>query len=1107
MLLRLRNLIVFFAIGWLVAQAAASAQSRPTHYYTLILEDSPAAERFASRDQVRSGAALTYRQQIEAKQQSLKGDLAARHIRVMGSVSTLLNAIFVIAAPERLAELKSLPGVKGVVAGRRYHLNLSKATQLMNGPEAWSAAGGIGNAGAGIKIAMIDTGIDQTHPAFQDNSLTVPAGFPICSSYNIAGANVPLSNCSSYTNHKVIVARSYVAFDAAGDPDDPASDSTPDDYSPRDRVGHGTGTASAAAGVSNTGPALAASGSSLTFNGMAPKAFLGSYKVFGSPEVNDEASDAGIIMALEDAASDGMDIASLSLGGPALSGPLDTTACGNDPGVPCDPVATAAQNAVLAGMVVVIAAGNDGDGASSYNAPTLNSIESPGDAPLAITVGSTTNSHYIASEVNVLGSGAPSDLEQIQGAPGDGPAPISAASAPMVDVTNLGDNGLACSALPSGSLNGSFALIERGTCTFLVKVTNAQNAGAQGVVFYMADQSALVYPGGLGSTSIPAIMISNTDGVALKSYVDANPGTSVQIVSAAEVLKASNLVNLLSYYSSLGPTPGDNAIKPDLVATGGSDDFGSDIYLAAQDYDPLGELYSASRYTAGSGTSFATPLVSGSAALVKQAHPNFSPAQIKSALVNAASQIVTTDEQGDNVGVLQLGGGLLNALPPLSRTITASPPSISFGLVTTLPVTQPFQVTNSASISEFITVVVTPSTTVPGASVTADQQSLTLAAGATATVNVTLSGALPVGGSYSGFVTLQGGGLTLHIPYLFLVASAIPGNLIVISGPSDTTVGQDAGPIIVKLIDTVGVPIVGDTVSFTAPRGASLQSVQSTTNNYGIASAEAFLGSEPSAYDFKVSAAGMAFTLSATGLLQPTIAAGSIANAANFSAKAVAPGSYISIFGTNLSSTTDSESTAILPLAIDNVTVSFDVPSANLSFPGYLVYVSSGQVNLQVPWELEGQTSAQVKVTVGDGFGISFGNVVTVPLADYTPAFFEGSGGIVAALDHNSKVINAANPAQPGETIEMFANGLGPVSNAPSSGDPALSSPLSSCTTAASLSIGTQAVSPSFCGLAPGFPGLYQLNIAIPSGLAAGTYPVTVTIGGQTSAAASLMVQ
>ncbi len=130
-------------------------------------------------------------------------------------VKTVLNAIFVIAPKERLAELKALPGVKGVVAGRQYHLNLNRATGLVDAPGAWNALGGTGKAGAGMKIGMIDTGIDQTHPAFQDNSLSVPSGFPICKIAYPNGTEVNVPNCSDYTNHKVIVARSYAALEAA----------------------------------------------------------------------------------------------------------------------------------------------------------------------------------------------------------------------------------------------------------------------------------------------------------------------------------------------------------------------------------------------------------------------------------------------------------------------------------------------------------------------------------------------------------------------------------------------------------------------------------------------------------------------------------------------------------------------------------------------------------------------------------------------------------------------------------------------------------------------------------------------------------------------------
>jgi minor extracellular serine protease Vpr len=1106
MLLRTGKYLGVFGLVLLGTGAlpALRAQS-PKQHYILILEDPPVAERYASAEQARSSEAGTYRQQIEAKHQSLQNELTSRHFQVTGSVSTLLNAVFVIAPKARLDELKALAGVKGVVTGRRYHLNLNRATGLVNAPAAWSTLGSIQTAGKGMKIAMIDTGIDQTHPAFQDSSLVVPAGFPICKAAYPNGSEVNIANCSAYTNNKVIVARSYTPLDAAGsDPTNPAPDSTPDDYTPRDRVGHGTGTASAAAGVSNTGP------EGLTFNGVAPKAFLGNYKVFGSPEVNDGAADDAIIMAIEDALADGMDIASLSLGGPALSGPLDTgAACGLPSGTPCDPLAMTVENAVRAGMLVVIAAGNDGDGASSIVAPTLNSIESPGDAPSAITVGSTTNSHYIANALQVLGSGVPSNLQQIAGNLGDGPPP-NGQTGPLVDVTLIGDTtGLGCNPFAAGSLNGSFALIERGTCTFAVKVGNAQSAGAVGVVLYMADDSATIIPVGLSGTNIPAIMIANADGLSLQSFIDANPGYSVTIPSTAiEILKAASLVNLLSFYSSVGPSIGNNAIKPDLVATGGSDNFGTDIYLAAQDYDPLGELYSPDRYTAGSGTSFATPLVSGAAALVKQAHPNFSPAQIKSALMNSASQVVTMDEDGNVSGVQQLGAGLLNAGAAVLATVTVNPSSVSFGVPTALPVTLPFQVANAGSSSASLSLVITPAIAASGSKLALDRQTLTLAPGASATVNLTLSGELGSAGSYSGFVTIQGGSSTVYVPYMFLIGSPAVGNLILLSGPSDVLAGQDAGPVIVKLVDSNGVPIPGLNVSFTAEADASFQNVQNITDANGIAGAEAFMGNTPgNTYSFTARFGRLSAPLSATALLQPTITASSVLNAGSFTmGQAIAPGAYISIFGSNLSNTTDGATTVILPLVIDFVTVSFDVPSAQLSVPGHLIFVSPNQVNVQVPWELQGQSSVQMKVSVGDGFGVAFGNVVTVPLSNYSPAFFENSGQ-VAALDSNANAISSANPATRGQVVQLFVNGLGPVSNQPASGDPAPSAPLSMCTGSATVTIGTAQVSPGFCGLAPGFAGLYQLNVTVPTSLAAGSYPITVGIGGQTSKASNISVQ
>jgi uncharacterized protein (TIGR03437 family) len=197
-----------------------------------------------------------------------------------------------------------------------------------------------------------------------------------------------------------------------------------------------------------------------------------------------------------------------------------------------------------------------------------------------------------------------------------------------------------------------------------------------------------------------------------------------------------------------------------------------------------------------------------------------------------------------------------------------------------------------------------------------------------------------------------------------------------------------------------------------------------------------------------------------------------------------------------------------LPMAIDGVNVSFDVPSAGISVPGNLIFVSPGQINVQVPWELQGQSSAQVKVTMDEMYGYPvFGNVVTVPLTACAPAFYVGGGTIAAEDAITGAQILASNPAHPGEILSLYANGLGPVTNQPASGAAAVATPLSQTTGAPPVvTIGGQQVTPSFSGLAPGYPGLYQLNVTVPAGLT-GNQNVTVSIGGQTSPVVVLPVK
>jgi uncharacterized protein (TIGR03437 family) len=1080
--------------------------------YAVILKDTAVAQRFASREAMSRPDADTYRRQIVSAQDAVRREMDARKIPVVATVDTVLNAMFVAATSDRVAEMKQIPGVLEVVPLRKVKPLLNRATQIVNASAAWAALGGVGSAGQGMKVAVLDFGIDQTHPAFQDSSLPMPAGFPKCTDGHP-------EDCA-FTTNKVIVARSYVRMIAPGsNPSNPAADSRPDDFSPRDHEGHGTAIASVIAGNNAAG--------SVTISGMAPKAYLGSYKIFGSPGVNEAPPESVIIKAADDAAKDGMDVISLSAGfsGPQ-TGPLDTgAACGLAAGTPCDLLATALENEVKAGVVVVVAAGNDNYfSCSTY--PCFNTITSPATAPGVIAVGASTNSHYFLPTVTV--AGAPSNLQGVAAQPGDDPSsPVGAYTYPVRDVTTLGNDGLACSALPAGTLLGTFALIQRGTCTFATKVDNAWDAGAAGVIIYMADGSATVRPLGLDNNGIAVVMVSQSDGQNLKSYIASNPAALVTIDPAAIETDDTANSNFLLYFSSVGPNIGDFAVKPELVAVGGgyqpTDFYRPDggLYMAAQSYDPDGGQFSTTRYAAAEGTSFSAPLVAGAAALVKQKHPTWTPAQIKSALVNTTKQDVTVDDSGNLVDVEWLGAGKLDAGAAVGTSVAVSPSTVAFGLLTsgTNPAPQQLTITNLGSSSATLAVTVAPGAASstgnlsPGINPTVDKSSIPLAAGASTTLAVSLSGTTPAAGAYNGAIKITGGASPLTIPYAYYVGGGAATNYTLVtigSGGYEAIIGQqpyDAlipnrpSAIGVRLIDGNGVPVAGAAVTWSVtPRNSvTFKNSSTTTDVYGVAMTDLVVNQASSTVT--VSAAGQTAQISGTGWSQPTISAGGVVNAANNTAP-IAPGSYVAIYGSNLSQYTDSNFHPILPLSLDaafgaGVTVSFD--AANGSWPGRIVFISPGQVNVQVPWELQGQTSAQVKVTINDYI---FGNVVTVPVADAAPAFFETSTGIAAAVDNGTgKVVLTSAPIKRGGVVQLYMNGLGSTSNQPHSGEPASSDPNKLATTKATptVQIGGQNAQVFYSGLAPGFPGLFQVTVAVPSGISTGTAPVSVTISGKTA--------
>jgi len=910
--------------------------------------------------------------------------------------------------------------------------------------------------------------------------------------------------------------------------------------------------AAAAAANQNTGPATAASGGNITFTGMAPKAWLGNYKIYGSPGVNDFfIFDDVLIQALTDAVNDGMNIVTLSSGTPALTGATDTGAtCGLSGNAQCDPLAAAFEAAAQKGMVITAAVGNSGDDSFflGENFPYFNSIYSPASAPSVIGVGATINSHALTPAVSVNDSGAPANLKGIAaeltdalfenlGCGSNCFATFGANAAPIADVSQMGNDGFACTSI-NGSLAGKFALIERGNCTFAIKAANAQAAGAVGIILYMADATALFSPGGMCGFSGPAVIISNQDGLNLKSYIAAHSAAVVSIDTAGLETPLSTYnskygimppeaANQLASFSSFGPTP-DGMIKPDLVATGGLDappvsntvsELNYGIYSAAQNFDPNGEVYSSNRYAAADGTSFSTPLVAGAAALVMQAHTTYTAAQVKSSLVNY-SAAVTADDVGDNVTPEWAGAGLLNAGNSVNATVGVTPTTVSFGYLqktTTLPINKALTVTNQGSAAVTLSIAVVPNTagsTAAGTTVSVDKTSLSVPAGGSATLNITLNGSVPAAGAYSGQITLQATNISMTVPYLFLVGSGVAYNVVPYVG-GEGAPGTDIGSNFVQVIDQFGVPVAGQAVQFSAATGtltfnsvngepacsgSGTNSATCNTDHYGFAYTDIVLGNNGGTSPaISISTAGIPLSSSVTILSLPTIS--QILDNAAFQ-PTIAPGSIVAIKGANLMNTSelvnsaqgyDLSSGPFWPISLDGVNVSFDVPSAKISVPAPIVAISPGQINVQVPWELAGQSSAQVKVIIDQSV---YGKVATATVASYTPAFFTNSGNVADALDLNYNVITSSNPAVRGNIIQLYANGLGPVNSAPADGfaPPATTNTKQTCT----VSIGSQPATVGFCGLPQGL-AIYQVNVTVPTNISTGNQPITITVGGQTS--------
>jgi minor extracellular serine protease Vpr len=704
-----RSLNAFFAVLFAAATAAHAivndtdgsppATGIADGYAIVTLSDPPLADwpgvARAKNGKIdfNNGANGRYQAALSQARNDFKQWLKATNspAQVLREYDTVLNGFGVQLNGASLDSLRAGPGVTSVEQSLTYAPTMNRSVGVINAPAAWAALGGTANAGAGMKIGVLDTGIDQTHPSLTDNSLNPPAGFPKFDPGN-----------QQFTSKKVIVARVYFT----GKPGTFTAEALQD---------HGTHVSGTIAGVNGTtAPAKGKTPAVAGLTGVAPKAFLGNYNVFPGAIANATSHD--IAQAIEDAVKDGMDVINMSLGG-GIRGFQDQ-------------LTVATNRAAKAGVVVAVAAGNSG--------PGVNTVESPGQAADAITACASTNNHFFG--INVAAGGT-----TLGGAVGDFNAFDPAVTAQLANWNGSaagaasGAATQACTAVAAGTHAGKIVVVDRGTCTFSTKIRNARDAGAVGVLVVnnsAGDPAAMGQDGTPDQPKTPAVMLAQADRGAIRGLAASSTSATANGAAFAEVL--TNNQNFLAGFSSRGPTNLLD-IKPDVCAPGVN-------------------VYSSIRhggFAMFQGTSMATPHVAGSSALLRQLHPDWTPAQVKGALVGTA----TRDARLRTTNPQNIGGGVINLAAATSTAAVLEPATLSFrkiepesGQSKTISVT----LTNVSSASQTFTAAAAV-TVGASADVVASvsPSSVTLGAGESATLNVTVDAAKSAAsGQYWGRLTV-----------------------------------------------------------------------------------------------------------------------------------------------------------------------------------------------------------------------------------------------------------------------------------------------------------------------------------------------------------------
>ena len=781
------------------ATAATRAVTSPTGRWIVQLAEPSLARNPQARTRGRLDAAgkvaTAYAGQLAQHQRGFADRLrqVAPGARVQRTYKVALDGMSVRMSPAEAVAVRSMPGVLAVTPDVPYQLDMFSTPTQIGAPTLWNQVGGQPNAGAGVKVAIIDSGIfvrrnaDGSYagnPCFDDAGYPAPPrGYP--------------KGDTRFTNRKVLVARSYFR------PDDPP-------IAGEDQAIQGTNTSSPhgthVAGTvgCDAGTHVNFQGADITLSGVAPRAYLMNYRVFYPSQSAEDFQKANayvteLVAAIDDAVADGADVVSSSWGSTYQS----TLAWP-------DPMVQAAEAATDAGVTMVFAQGNSGPDEATGNLPAAS--------PKVIAVGAVTKTATITpGDLSVTGPApVPANLTALGvGSAQFGPAlPASIGPAGFTGAGSVSSNGstLGCSLpgdlspFPAGSLAGQVALIERGTCNFSEKVFNAQRGGAIAAVVYnnAANGDALQSMGnGVhgADVTIPSLFARRSDGLALAAFAAAHPGTA-QLRFTLGAHPVSNPGDVMAAFSSRGPTA-DKTLKPDVVAPGVdvvSGGYGSGAYPG-----PF------TGFGAVSGTSMATPHVAGSVALLKQLHPNWTPAQLKSALMTTATEAVYLDTNHTvPAGVLDRGAGRIDLTRAGDPGLTVTPASLSGGEImagTSVPFTI---AATDVAVGGLWDVTTKLSANAPGnISVTPASNQIIVRRGGSVSFPLTITAAPgAAAASYSGEVTLtqRGQSRVLHLPlWVRVVPSQISKQVLLVDDDGSVAGMTDYAATYRGVLDRLGV--------------------------------------------------------------------------------------------------------------------------------------------------------------------------------------------------------------------------------------------------------------------------------------------------------------